>query len=345
MDEPKDGEQSPPVQHDSVTPGSVEVVAPETKAVVPASGGGRRNIPPPPPPEEGDEEEGMLRMSFLEHLEELRSRLIRMLIGFGVAFLLCISFADRIWLVVEAPAADALKKIGQGELVAVHPLEQFSIIYIWVPVVVSIFVASPWIIYQVWAFISPGLYRRERRWAVPFVLTTAGLFISGGLFAYYVAFRYALVFLLGLGKSVGVTSMISIEYYFDLFVNVMLGIALVFELPVVIFFLTLLRIASPRWLLKHSRYAILGITILAAIVTPTPDVFNMMLFAVPMVGLYFVGVFASYLLVLHREGRHFPWRTILLWTGVVLIALAAFAYFEIRHYHMHWIRHWPFLMR
>ena len=97
--------------------------------------------------------------------------------------------------------------------------------------------------------------------------------------------------------------MITITNYFDLFVNVMLGVALVFEMPVMIFFLTLLRIASPRWLLAHSRYAILAIVIMAAIVTPTPDVFNLMLFAVPMVVLFFVGVFAGYLLVLKREGR------------------------------------------
>jgi sec-independent protein translocase protein TatC len=346
MDETKGGEQSPAAQSDSVTPGAVEVVAPGSTAVVPASaGGGSRGTTPPPPPEGPDEEGGMLRMSFLEHLEELRSRIIKMLIGFGVAFFASIIFAEPLWRFVQAPAAEALKKIGQGSLVAVHPLEQFSIIYIWVPVVASIFVASPWILYQVWAFISPGLYRRERRWAVPFVLTTAGLFISGGLFAYFVAFRYALVFLLGIGKFAGVESMISIEYYFDLFVNVILGVSLVFELPVVIFFLTLLHMASPRWLLKHSRYAILAITILAAIVTPTPDVFNMMLFAVPMVGLYFVGVFASYLLVLHREGRRFPWRAVLLWTALVLVALAAFGYFEVRHYHLHVIQHWPFLTK
>lgn len=293
----------------------------------------------------------MLRMSFLEHLEELRSRLIRMLIGFGVIFMASIVFAPQLWVIVQAPAAVALKEIARqrpgfiGSLVAISPMEQFSIIYVWVPVVASIFIASPWIIYQVWAFISPGLYQRERRWAIPFVLTTAGLFLAGGAFAYFVAFRYALVFLLGIGGFAGVQPMVSIETYFDLFVDVMLGVSLVFELPVVIFFLTLLRLASPRWLMKHSRYAILGITILAAVVTPTPDVFNMMLFAVPMVALYFVGVFASYLLVLHREGRRFPWRAIFLWTGIVLIALAALAYFEVQHYHMHFIRHWPFLAK
>jgi sec-independent protein translocase protein TatC len=342
MDEMKDGE-SPSMETREPT---VEVTTPATKAVVPASAGGGSRRPPPPPPEEGGEEEdGMLRMSFMEHLEELRSRLIKMLLGLGVGFVLSMAFARQIWLGIQAPAADALHKLGKGSLVAISPLEQFTIIYWWAPLVVSLFVASPWILYQIWAFISPGLYRRERRWAIPFVLITAGLFISGGLFAYFVAFRYALVFLLGIGGFADVQSMVSIELYFELFVNVILGVSLVFELPVVIFFLTLLRIASPRFLLRHSRYAILGITILAAIVTPTPDAFNMMLFAVPMVALYFVGVFASYLLVLHREGRKFPWRIVLLSIAGALVVIAVVGYFEIRHFHLHWISHWPFLAK
>jgi sec-independent protein translocase protein TatC len=241
----------------------------------------------------------------------------------------------------------ALTKIGvkPPNLVITEPMENFMILWFKLPLVISLFVASPWVLYQVWAFISPGLYRKEKRWAVPFVLCTAGLFITGGLFAYFVAFRYGLAFLLGLGLSGGVTPMVTITSYFDLFCNVMLGVALVFEMPVVIFFLTLLRIASPKWLLAHSRYAILVIVIIAAIVTPTPDVFNLMLFAVPMVLLYFVGVFASFLLVMHREGRRFPWAKIWMWTALVLAAAAGFFYFEIAHYHMHIIRHWPFLMK
>ena len=105
--------------------------------------------------------------------------------------------------------------------------------------------------------------------------------------------------------------MVTISEYFDLFVNVTLGVGLVFELPVLIFFLTLLRILSPLFLLRHSRYAILGIFVLAAIITPTPDVFNLMLFAAPMCFLFYVGIFASYLLVLKRENRRFPWRVTL----------------------------------
>lgn len=319
-----------------------------TKALT-ATGGGAR-IPPPPPPTDSDDdpnESGMLRMSFLEHLEELRSRLIKMVLGLGVAFVLCIGFSLQLWDIVSAPAMAALLKIGVNppHLVITEPMESFMIIWFKVPLVISLFVASPWVLYQVWAFISPGLYRNEKKWAVPFVLTTAGLFITGGMFAYFIAFRYGLAFLLGLGMPVGVVPMVTITSYFDLFVNVMLGVALVFEMPVVIFFLTLLRIASPKWLLAHSRYAILVIVIIAAIVTPTPDVFNLMLFAVPMVLLYFVGVFASFLLIMHREGRRFPWGKVFLWLGLIVAALGAFGYFEIVHYHMHWIRHWPFLMK
>src|SRR4029079_8549551 len=148
-----------------------------------------------------------------------------------------------------------------------------------------------------------------RRWAAPFVVCSAGLFILGGLFGYFVAFRFGLTFLLGLGRDNYITPMVTLTHYFDLFVNVLLGIALIFEMPVLIFFLTLLHLASPRFLIRNSRYAILAIVVLAAIVTPTPDIFNMMMFAVPMCGLFYVGILASYLLVLHREKRKFPWRT------------------------------------
>ena len=124
-------------------------------------------------------------------------------------------------------------------------------------------------------FIAPGLYKSERRWAIPFVLTTAGLFITGGLFAYFIAFRYGLTFLLGLGGFAGIKPMISIDKYFELFVDVMLGVSAIFEMPIIIFFLVLLRIATPKFLMEHSRYAILAIVIIAAIITPTPDVFNL----------------------------------------------------------------------
>jgi sec-independent protein translocase protein TatC len=311
---------------------------------------------PPPPPsgnsdeddEDGDDEDrGMLRMSFMEHLEELRTRLLRAVLGLAIAFFLSMFFSKELWLFVQEPATNALIHLGVNppELSQISPMEGFNVIWIKMPLLCSLFLGSPWVLYQVWAFISPGLYKREKRWAVPFILCTAGLFIAGGSFAYFVAFRYGLEFLLGVGRDVHVRPLVSINEYFDLFVNVTLGIGLVFELPVVIFFLTLLRLASPRFLLKHSRYAILGITVLAAVVTPTPDVFNMMIFAIPMVMLFFVGVFASYLLVNSREGNRFPWKMVMLvLLGALVILAGVAAYFSYR-YGYHFAPHAPFFVK
>ncbi len=289
----------------------------------------------------------MVRMSFLEHLEELRTRIIRALMGLAVAFVGSLLFADPLWRIVSDPAVDALTKLGVNppRLAMIEPMESFSIIWVKLPLLASVFIASPWILYQVWAFISPGLYKRERRMAMPFILTTAGLFISGGMFAYFLAFRYGLQFLLGIGMMNNVQPVVTITEYFDLFVNVMLGVSLVFELPVLIFLLTLLRLASPRFLLRHSRYAILGIVIVAAIITPTPDVFNLMLFAIPMNLLYFVGVFASYLLVLRREGRKFPWKPVLRITAIIVAVVAGLIWLAIARFHYYLAPHWPFFVR
>ncbi len=334
-----------------VEPAQVEIASSAEEATSPA-------IPPPPPeppsttsgqktPEgEDEDDDGMLRMSFMEHLEELRVRIIRALGGVGVAFAICIFFSNEIWNAVRQPAATALKQLGfPGELAQITPTEAFSIIWIKLPVLAALFLASPWLLYQVWAFIAPGLYKKERRLAAPFILTTAGLFILGGMFAYFVAFRFGLGFLLGIGVDIGVRPMISMTEYTDLFINVMLGVGLVFELPVLIFFLTLLRIASPRFLIRHSRYAILLIVVGAAIITPTPDVYNLTIFVVPMILLYFIGVFASYLLVLSREGRRFPWGKVLMWTAVLIGLLALALYMAMSVYHVRFVPNWPFLSR
>jgi len=326
-----------------------------------ADGGASTNVPavaepaspPPPPPvssdteeEDEDDDDGMLRMSFLEHLEELRSRLLKALAGLGVAFVTSMFFAQDLWKIVSDPAAIALKSLGyEPDLAQITPMDAFSTIWVKLPLLTSIFLASPWTLYQVWAFIAPGLYKKERRWAGPFVIISAGLFILGGLFAYFVAFRFGLTFLLGIGKGYNVKPVVSIVEYFDLFVNVTLGIGLLFELPVLIFFLTLLRIVTPGFLIRNSRYAILLITILAAIVTPTPDVVNLTIFAVPMILLYFVGVFAGWVLVLSREGKTKTIRIIntvilaifLLFVGGVGLAVLKFGY--------HFSSHWPFLER
>jgi sec-independent protein translocase protein TatC len=126
---------------------------------------------------------------------------------------------------------------------------------------------------------------------------------------------------------------------------VTLGVGLVFELPVLIFFLTLLRIVTPGFLLRNARYAILIIVVIAAIVTPTPDVFNLMLFAIPMCALFFVGVFAGYLLVLHRENRRFPWGKVFASIGGILALFAVAGAIAIWKFGFHLVGYWPFLAR
>jgi sec-independent protein translocase protein TatC len=338
----------PPFPAEDVSPAVYSELPPESSTAVAVQSGGALTppAPPSPPAEEEDdpEEQGMLRMSFMEHLEELRSRIIKALYGLGFAFVAALVFAGQLWEIISEPAVAALKHLGvvPPKLAQLTPMESFSIIWVQLPLLCSVFIASPWVVYQLWAFISPGLYKKERRWALPFVLLTAGLFISGGLFAYFLAFRFGLEFLLGIGMSNNVQPVVSITEYFDLFVNVTLGVGLVFELPVLIFLLTLLRILSPRFLLRHSRYAILGIVIVAAIITPTPDVFNLMLFAIPMCALYFVGIFFAFLLVLRREGKSFPWKPFVIgFLVVLLIAAAIYGIFVFFHLQVH--RSWPYV--
>src|ERR1700733_10351286 len=344
---PPEGEGSPEV-HPPIS--DAEVVHTPSVEVVTETSLIRQPPPPPPPPPvvdpQDEEEDRMLRMSFMEHLEELRNRIIRALWGLGIAFVLSLGFANKLWDVVSDPAVEALKHlhVNPPRLAQLTPMEGFSIIWVELPLLASVFLASPWIVYQLWAFISPGLYKKERRMALPFVLLTAGLFIGGGCFAYFLAFRYGLEFLLGIGMSNNVQPVVSITEYFDLFVNVTLGVALVFELPVLIFLLTLLHLLSPRFLLRHSRYAILAIVIVAAIITPTPDVFNLMLFAIPMCLLYFVGVFAGLALVMRREGRTLPWRNIL-WVLLGVLVVAAAIAFAMLHFHLHFVMKWPYLTK
>ena len=296
---------------------------------------------------QSDDEAGLLRMSFLEHLEELRARFIKALWGFGAIFLVCVLFSYPLFKIVERPGLIALRNTGVpgAHLVQTNVMESFSIIWVWTPVVAALFLGSPWILWQAWAFIAPGLYPRERRWAVPFLLCTAGLFIAGGLFGYFVAFPYSMSFLFGIGSPADILPLITIDDYFDKFVDVLLGIGLAFELPVLIFFLSLLRVVSPAFLLNHSRYAIIVIFVVASLATPSPDAFTMMLFAVPMCMLFFLGIFASYLLVLRREHRRFPWKAFLTWVAIVIAAIAFCVLIAVAelHYHLKWRP--PFLIK
>ena len=327
---------------------ATSVITDSPPSLPPASGGGGKPPKPPEPPDEEDnEEDGMARMSFLEHLEELRKRLLLAIGGIGVAFFLCLFFSDDLWSIVVGPATAALihLNVHPPTLKQISPMDSFRIMWMELPILAAVFISAPWIVYQVWAFIAPGLYRKERRWAVPFVVSSAGLFILGGFFAYFVAFRYGLEFLMGLAIGKGVDPGISMTEYYDLFVDVMLGVGIIFEIPVLLFLLTLIRVASPSFLIRHSRYAILIIVILAAVITPTGDVFNLALFATPMIVLFYIGIFASWILVLHREKRRFPWGIFLKWLGIVLVLLALIGWAAASYYGYHIAAQWPIFVR
>jgi len=253
--------------------------------------------------EEGDEEEErMLKMSFLDHLGELRTRIIHALIAVAVGFFICFAFAQQIFEHASEPLRAALREMKLADtLYFTKPTDAFTL-YLNLALVVGLFLSSPVVLYEVWAFISPGLYKRERRYAVPFIFFCSALFITGGLFGYFIAFPYALKFLISYGGP-RVTPWITITEYMDMFWTVILGLGIVFELPVLMLFLGLLGILSPGFLLRNFRYAVLMIFIVAAVITPTSDVTNMMIFAMPMVALYLVGVGLVWIVTRRRRRR------------------------------------------
>jgi len=230
----------------------------------------------------------MPAMSFLEHLEELRKRIIYSLIAVTVGFFACWNYHEFIFRYVQRPVMEALQRNGMAEkLVYLNPTEPFNL-YLKVAFLAGLFVTSPFVLYQVWLFISPGLYRNEKRYVLPFMFSTVFLFLGGGLFAYKMVYPAALNFLIDYGKQF--QPMITIGEYTDLFLTIMLGMGLIFEMPILVFFLSMMGIVSPRWMWHNVRYSILVIFIVAAILTPTTDILNMCLFAAPMVALYILSI-------------------------------------------------------
>ena len=232
-------------------------------------------------------------MPLLAHLEELRKRIIFSVLGVLVGFLSCWSFADRIFGLVQQPLIQALRHHGlSGGLVYLNPTEPFNL-YLEVGFVAGLFTASPFVFYQLWLFIAPGLYRKEKRYVMPFLLSTVGLFTAGGLFGYKMVYPASLDFLIGYGQRF--QPMITIGEYTKLFVTIILGLGLIFEMPILVFFLALMRVITARWMLRNLRYSILAIFVVAAVITPTADVLNMCLFAAPMLALYALSMGVAWL--------------------------------------------------
>jgi sec-independent protein translocase protein TatC len=235
----------------------------------------------------------MPSMGFLEHLEELRRRIIYSIIAMGCGFLLCWNYAERIYNIMQRPVLEALQKNGiTTKLVYLNPTEPFNL-YMKVGLMAGLFVASPFVLYQVWLFISPGLYRNEKRYVLPFMFSTVALFLAGGYFGYKLVLPQALIFLISYGKDF--QAMITLGEYSSLFLAVIIGLGAIFEMPILVFFLSLMGIVTAGWMWRNLRYSILGIFVIAAILTPTTDILNMCVFAAPMVALYVISIGIAWL--------------------------------------------------
>jgi sec-independent protein translocase protein TatC len=243
-----------------------------------------------PPDEEERKERELPKMSFLDHLEELRKRLIISIVALMVGFLVCWGYADKIYNFIQAPLTKYLPK---GDKLAYTRLTAPFFLYMKVAFLAGIFVAAPVILLQLWLFIAPGLYKRERRLAAPFIIGATVFFLLGGYFGYRVLLPGMCDFFMQTGKQF--KQVVTIDDYYSFASTIILATGAVFETPILIFFLARMGIVTPAFLMQKFKYAIVLAFIIAAIVTPTPDMVTQTMLALPMIGLYLLGVAVAYL--------------------------------------------------
>src|SRR5713101_773190 len=243
------------------------------------------------------------QMTFFEHLVELRKRIISSLIAIAIGAFIGVYIAKYVIVYFTHPMLKALSDAHlDPKLIYTHPAGFFNLI-ITLGIYIGIVLASPLVLYQIWLFVAPALYKHERSAVTGFLFSTVFLFLGGIAFGYFIMLPYILRFLVHIGSQGPVVPLISINEYFDLILLILLGLGLVFEMPILIFFLSLFGIVTPKFLWQNFRYAILVIAVVAAIITPTPDATTMLIFMAPMVGLYFLGIGVSALVVRRRNRR------------------------------------------
>ena len=240
--------------------------------------------------EHPEEERNLLKMSFLEHLEELRKRLLYSFISIGVAFGICWRYSEEIFQKLQEPLAQFLPK---GDKLAYTRLTGPFFLYMKVAFFAGLFLAAPFILYQVWLFISPGLYKKERRYAAPFIIFASLFFILGGYFGFRWILPGTCKFFIETGRNF--KQVVTVDDYFSFASMIVLATGLIFETPILIFFLARLGVVTPAFLLQKSKYAIVLAFIIAAVVTPTPDMVTQTALAVPMIVLYFIGVAVAFM--------------------------------------------------
>jgi sec-independent protein translocase protein TatC len=242
-------------------------------------------------PEPSDPESTLPKMSFLEHLEELRKRLLYSILAITGGFLLCWAKAEQIYHWIQQPLIQFLPP--DNNQLAYTRLTAPFFLYMKVAFFAGIFVASPFILYQLWLFISPGLYSRERRYAAPFIIFASLFFIFGGYFGYRYILPGTCKFFVETGKDF--KQVVTIDDYFSFASTIILAAGVVFETPILIFFLARLGIVTPAFLLQKAKYAVVLAFVIAAIVTPTPDMVTQSALAIPMIVLYFLGIGVAFL--------------------------------------------------
>ena len=230
-------------------------------------------------------------MSLIEHLGELRSRLLKSAIAVIACVALTWTYSDRIYSFLVVPAEAALP---QGTHLAYTGIADPFILYMKVSLMSAAFLASPILFLQFWLFVSPGLYRKEKRWVIPFVLAASFFFALGGWFAYRAILPLACEFFIGLGNEAGFQPVITVKELLSFELQLILGTAVIFEMPILVFFLTRIGILTPAFLWHYFPHAMVLLWFVAAWVTP-PDVFSMVLVGLPMMGLYVLSIGVSWI--------------------------------------------------
>lgn len=242
-------------------------------------------------PDDNDDDSRGVRMGFLEHLDELRTRIIRACIAIAAGMIVAFAYYERLADFVLAPILASLP--AGSALVVIKPGEGFSF-YLNISLIGGLLLSAPFVAYQVWRFIAPGLYAKEKKLAIPFVaLTTAGS-AGGAMFSHYVLFP-ALMKFYGEFSSARMRFMPGVEDTVDLYLKMMLGMVIVFQIPTVVFFLAKMRLVTGRFLWRNFKYAILLIFIAAAALTPSTDPWNQIVLAGPMIGLYLLSIGIAWL--------------------------------------------------
>jgi sec-independent protein translocase protein TatC len=249
------------------------------------------------PPEDLDDDRGEGQMGFLDHLDELRTRIIRSLIAIAAGMAIAFFFVDRIGDFILAPALRALP--AGSTLIYTKPGEGIAF-YLDVALIVGLILAAPFVMYQVWRFIAPGLYAKERKYVVPFVALSVVGTLCGALFTHYLMFPTTIAFL-GAFNSRLMKYMPRVEDTFDLYKSMMIGMVMVFQMPTLVFFLAKMRLVTARFLWRNIKYAILIIFILAAVLTSSVDGWNQTVFAAPMVALYLISIVIAWIVGPKRE--------------------------------------------